>query len=1678
MMVAKYNKYFVPKDQSSRTLFYLCVILSAFLCMAVTHAPAALSTKAINDGSPSAKQTVAQKALELQMPYTINQGQITNADVLFYANTFGGTSYVNRKGEIVHILSPSLKLDANSWTLRETLVGGSKVKPQAKDRASARVNYFIGNDQAQWKTNIPTFNEISLGQIYQGIDLHLKAYGKEVEKIFTVIPGADPAVIKIRISGADSLKVNNKGELEAKTGDRAARFSKPIAYQEIDGKRQFVPVAYRLSKNEYGFEIGNYDSTRQLIIDPTLNFSTYLGGSAEDSGNDIAIDRAGNTYVVGSMRSGSFDPEPVSTIFHGSGRNTDVFVAILNTDGSDLLNLIYLGGRSDDTGLGIAVEEDIGSSGTQTAIYITGQTRSKNFPTINAYDSKISGNADAFVVKIDQNGDLVYSTYLGGGGPDKGKDIAIYEGSAFITGETQSSSFPITPNAAFADSHGKVDAFVTKLTPAGSSLAYSTYLGGTGDDIGNAIFVSDGQAYVAGQTGSNNFVTLPIPGTLDDSLDGTTDAFLARFNENGSEVLYATYLGGTGSDSANAIVLDGSDNIYLAGSTDSVDLPDSSELLNGIQPIYGGGISDAFILKLVPSGTSAYTIGYATYFGGNGEDMALGLAGNGSESLWITGSTSSNNLPTSPDDAIQDTFQGGNSDAFIINVDATGAGPADLKYSTYFGGNGEDRATGIAAAGSNVYIVGQTDSTGGFATAGAFDTDLGGPTDAFAAGLRFNQAPVAVDDEVTTDEDTAVIFDVVTNDSDPNGDDLVIAIDAEPNYGTVVINTDNTLTYTPDPNFNGTDVFLYSVNDGIDDSNSATVSITINAVNDPPVLVQEIGAVYGLLDESSTELDLTDYVSDVDIATNGDSLALAIIAPLPGEFYNCQISTSIEGLLLTINFADEQQCSDTITLRASDAVGATLQTTFDLCLDNREDSLDTDGDLIGDFCDPDDDNDGVVDGVDSCPANYNPKVTWIDINGDAHLCELGDEPGCSQPDFDLDGFGDACDSDADGDGCVSFLFYDPAVHSCWDCFDTDPNQQGGDCIGAAEKPSKKGGVPDSDGDGTSDTLDSCPNDAAQPDTDSDGVCDDVDSCPALSNADQADSDKDGVGDACDICPNNYDPAQSDNDGDGLGDVCDPDDDGDGILDDGNVSGIEGDSTCTAGAISNCDDNCRFVSNSNQADTDGDGRGNTCDAVDNAIAVTLTDASDPASNYHNWLPQIGNAVTITATENPFQPGATGISVSVVSVTNIAGKYTNDADSGTQPDFDYGISGNSITLTPQDYGGFITIQVMANGGTVVEQFVFPEDQDADNLADAWELIAFGNLYFSGDGDYDGDGLTNAQEARGFKWGPELALWSSIGTNTVGTANYGALYQTEALVPQGEAGWFSTDPTRKDLFLRVTGYDFNFGNADNGFNAACDCPFGLGTAYDGVGVDVHAVSIDNPPDYTTTDVAAGDACYDTVDTGCWENNIDVVKVTNNLTNTFATSDGHINKRGNRDWDWDTKGFSGIGTATVYGLGTTTYQVPLDNYFTDQPYLDDSAYGVLGELDPVASADVEDKNDNAALDKKEDTVSNNDVLDGDYLVVPISYAYDLTVHDIDNDSYVELPLVADPGLPQSPGFVDEYTLAQVLKHTITHEVGHALGMNHNANGICLMYQYSNNWRRDDTLSVDALDEMNIHNN
>ena len=297
-----------------------------------------------------------------------------------------------------------------------------------------------------------------------------------------------------------------------------------------------------------------------------LIFSTYLGGNGADTANAIALDAEGNAYVAGDTTSTNFPATAFQKGLHGS---QDAFVAKIGPAGGQLLYSTYLGGSSTDHGAAIAVD----SSGTA---FVTGSTYSADFPVANAFQRLIAGGSDAFITRLSSDGNtLLFSTYLGGGGgstsyPETGQGIALdAQGDACVVGVTSSSDFPLS-NALQPQLLGELDAFVAKVNSSGG-LLYSTYLGGSGVDIGNAIAVdASGAAYVAGYTYSTDF---PVAGGLQTALGGDCDAFLAKLSPNGAVLLYATYLGGNGSDTATGVALDPSGNVYLSGWTFSSNFP-------------------------------------------------------------------------------------------------------------------------------------------------------------------------------------------------------------------------------------------------------------------------------------------------------------------------------------------------------------------------------------------------------------------------------------------------------------------------------------------------------------------------------------------------------------------------------------------------------------------------------------------------------------------------------------------------------------------------------------------------------------------------------------------------------------------------------------------------------------------------------------------------------------------------------------------------------------------------------------------------------------------------------------------------------------------------------------------------------------------------------------------------
>ena len=489
------------------------------------------------------------------------------------------------------------KSEREDWTsaLRMKLLGADPAaRAVGLDRLPGKSNYFIGSDPAKWRTNIPTYAKVKCRQVYPGIDLVYYGAGQELEYDFIVAPGADPAAVKLRFDGAHRVNLNSRGDLIIDGASGSITHRKPSAYQEIGTLKRPIACGYIVKRDgEVGFDVGEYDRSKALAIDPVMVYEAALRGDGDDSAFGIAVDSSGNAYITGRTTSTDF---PVANQLQPRKSSVDAFVAKLNSAGTALIYSTYLGGSDVDAAYGIAVDEE-GNA------YIAGGTSSTDFPTTPGAFQRTHGGGgggdvvlgDAFITKLNANGDgLAYSTYLGGGisassglGNDTALAIAINSrGEAFVTGTTFSPTFPTKKalQTTLGNGSGEIngacfnsliplfpsnDAFVSKLNRSGSKLIYSTYLGGGGSDEGRAIAVdSDGNAYVAGRTCSTAF---PLAGRA--FAGGVSDAFLVKLTASGKDIVYSRYIGGRGEDIANGVAVDGFGTVHLVGETGSADFP-------------------------------------------------------------------------------------------------------------------------------------------------------------------------------------------------------------------------------------------------------------------------------------------------------------------------------------------------------------------------------------------------------------------------------------------------------------------------------------------------------------------------------------------------------------------------------------------------------------------------------------------------------------------------------------------------------------------------------------------------------------------------------------------------------------------------------------------------------------------------------------------------------------------------------------------------------------------------------------------------------------------------------------------------------------------------------------------------------------------------------------------------
>ena len=706
----------------------------------------------------------------LPLTFEANQGQ-TDPQVKYLARGHGYTLFLTSDEAVLSMVSSATPQRTTSSTakgpthnpgpmtavLRMQVVGANRhAEVSASEAQSGISNYYIGKDAKQWRAGVRHYGRVAYRNAYPGIDLAFYGKQHQLEFDFIVGAGADPTPIGLRFSGAERVSTDSAGDLVLASSAGDMRFHRPVAYQEKYGARELVDAHFVVDHGEVRFTLGNYDRSRQLVIDPSLTYSVYLGGGGSDSGRGIALDASGNVYVTGEAGDATFPH--TSGSFAGGAH--DAYVTELNGFSGATIYSTFLGGNQDDTGVGIAVDPNCTAN---CAAYIVGNTQSgASFPATTTFGPR--GGQDAFFAKFDATGALAFATTLGGTGSESGNAIAVDSNlngvlgvsNIYIAGTTDSTDLPTVIPMQASNGGGK-DAFVARVDAGGATLVYSTYLGGSGNDGANSIAVdTKGNVYVTGGTASSNFPTFAFPpsvpidttcgsdGTCNGRLD---DAFVAELDGAGVFV-YSTFLGGSGSDDGEAIAVDSSGAAYVAGNTNSVDFPTFAIAPNVPAKVaYGGGSSDLFVTKISPNANGVTPIVFSTYLGAAGSEQAFGLALDHSKNVWVTGVTDSSNFPR---ENVAFSSPNGASDAFVGEVSSTGAA---FPFSSYLGGSGDEDMLGGGIAvdtTGNVYVTGDSNSTDfplalnpyGGGSSDGFVARLASPP-AFGVGVAPNSTVVA-----------------------------------------------------------------------------------------------------------------------------------------------------------------------------------------------------------------------------------------------------------------------------------------------------------------------------------------------------------------------------------------------------------------------------------------------------------------------------------------------------------------------------------------------------------------------------------------------------------------------------------------------------------------------------------------------------------------------------------------------------------------------------------------------------------------------------------------------------------------------------------------------------------------------------------------------------------------------
>jgi len=668
--------------------------------------------------------------MRLPLHFEANQGQ-WNPEVRYAARSGAGTVYLTSHGPV--LASAGHRVDLN--LLRSNQIPHL----EALDRLAMRTNYYVG-DRSKWHTGVPEFGRVAYRGVYPGVDVVYYGDRNQLEYDFVLQPGADPSSIRMQFRGADHVRLTPGGDLLVESGGVSFTERRPVIYQQdpLTPARHPVDGRYVLLGREVaGVEIGAYDHRKPLVVDPVLEYSSFVGGSMTDGVTAVATGANGLLYAVAYTNNSDLVFSPGALQVSNNGGN-DVIALVFDptqSGANSLLYLSYLGGSRDDLPTALTLDS-LGQ------MYITGTTASSDFPLAgNSVQTsyKISATAstflpEVFVAIINPNAALVYGTYFGGTGGDTPYAIALdAAGNIYVEGTTASTDFPATASAYQAALNGPSDTFLFEINTNSSAVLYATYLGGENGDDGRGLAVTPGGlVYFAASTFSQMFPMAggsylnTLPG-LESLVIGVIDTTQTGVNS----LIYSTYFGGSMVDEVRQATLDSSGRMVLTGWTLSPDFPTTANAFMPTAP----GAAVAFVTRLKPLSPPAQFIDYSTFLGGSGGDVAYSVASDSAGLLYVTGYTLSIDFPVTHD--ALNFYYGSGIDGFLVKLNPSIAGAGALLYGTFFGGNGLIVPMGLALAPNGSIFLGGYTTPDLPTTGSAYQPVFGGGyTDGFVLAVK------------------------------------------------------------------------------------------------------------------------------------------------------------------------------------------------------------------------------------------------------------------------------------------------------------------------------------------------------------------------------------------------------------------------------------------------------------------------------------------------------------------------------------------------------------------------------------------------------------------------------------------------------------------------------------------------------------------------------------------------------------------------------------------------------------------------------------------------------------------------------------------------------------------------------------------------------------------------------